>query len=190
MVAKSLFCKKQYSRIISVKMFGPLLIYLSSHLHPKVARFLRGNGDASSALQLLVSCSCTEEAFQMARQTGEMALLGRLLADEDATSLEEMRLVAKHFESEQDAFLAGKFYHLAGDELKAVQLLLKAAAVGHKEALEVAVQAAAASNNVQLSDQVIQFICGDVDGVPKVKIMVEFFKVPRLSLESKTNEMK
>jgi hypothetical protein len=69
-------------------------------------------------LQLLVSCGCTEEAFQMARQTGEMALLGRLLAEEDATSLEEMRQVAKHFESEQDAFLAGKFYHLAGDELK------------------------------------------------------------------------
>jgi WD repeat-containing protein 19 len=104
----------------------------------------------------------------MARQSGEMALLGRLLADEASASPEEMRLIAKHFETEQDAFLAGKFYHMAGDETRAVHLLLKAAAVGHKEALEVAVQAAAASEDTQLSDQVIQFICGDVDGVPKV----------------------
>lgn len=117
----------------------------------------------------------------MAKQTGEMALLGQLLADEDATSLDEMRQVAKHFESEQDAFLAGKFYHLAGDELKAVQLLLKAAAVGHKEALEVAVQAAAASDDIQLSDQVIQFICGDVDGVPKV---INNFKINRFYTET------
>lgn len=150
-------------------------------LLPQVARFLHGTGDASSALKLLVTCSCTEEAFQMAKQTGEMALLGQLLADEDATSLDEMRQVAKHFESEQDAFLAGKFYHLAGDELKAVQLLLKAAAVGHKEALEVAVQAAAASDDIQLSDQVIQFICGDVDGVPKV---INNFKINRFYTET------
>ncbi|XP_065347097.1 WD repeat-containing protein 19 [Cloeon dipterum] len=138
----------------------------------QVARFLRSAGDATSALQLLVWCGCASEAFEFARQAGEMALLGRLLAAEAASDgaapTAQLLEVARHFEAEQDAFMAGKFLHLAGESQRAVQLLLKAAAVGHKEALEVAVEAAAAAQHEpHLADQVIQFICGDLDGVPK-----------------------
>ncbi|XP_059483099.1 WD repeat-containing protein 19 [Neocloeon triangulifer] len=138
----------------------------------QVARFLRSAGDATSALQLLVWCGCASDAFEFARQAGEMALLGRLLASEvaidGAPPQAQLIEVARYFEAEQDAFLAGKFLHLAGESQRAVQLLLKAAAVGHKEALEVAVEAAAAAEHEpHLADQVIQFICGDLDGVPK-----------------------
>jgi hypothetical protein len=49
--------------------------------------------------------------------------------------------------------------------------LLKSAQLSadNKEALQLAVEAAGAAEDQSLADQVIHFVCGDVDGVPKVR---------------------
>ena len=55
---------------------------------------------------------------------------------------------------------------------QAIKLLLKAAQLSadNKEALQLAVEAAGLAEDQTLADQVINFVCGDIDGVPKVCI--------------------
>ena len=63
---------------------------------------------------------------------------------------------------------AGRFYHRAGEHSKALRHLLKQAATSEEaEALSLAIQVVGVSGQSSLARQLIEFLMGEVDGVPK-----------------------
>ncbi|CAG0890762.1 unnamed protein product [Cyprideis torosa] len=132
-----------------------------------VARFFQRMNDFGSAIQFLAISHCNEEAFRLAQQHGKMALYAEIIG-EDATP-QDYTSIAVHFENEKNAFLAGKFRYLAGDHEQAMRHLIRAAQNNSENAdvLNLAVQVAAASGDDYLQRNLIDFLLGDIDGVPK-----------------------
>ncbi|CAG0921516.1 unnamed protein product [Notodromas monacha] len=146
-----------------------------------VAKFFLKLNDFGSAIQFLVLSKCNDEAFRLAQQHNKMELYADIIGD-DATH-EDYASIALHFETTaKNLFLSGKFYFLAGKYEKAMSHLLRHAggtgrtttttsmresAGGEDRALQLAVDVAAASGDDKLSGQLIDFLLGDVDGVPK-----------------------
>ena len=86
-----------------------------------VASFFQKFGDYASAIQFLVMSKCTEEAFHLARMHGLMELYAESLGKE--ANPEEYESVALHFESENNNYLAGKYYMLASSYAEVIFFL-------------------------------------------------------------------
>ncbi len=123
----------------------------------------------------------------MAQQHNKMELYADIIG-EDATP-EDYSSIALHFESSKNPLLAGKFYYLAGKFEKAMGHLLKHAtgkgggrAVGDdEETLQLAVDVAARSGDEKLTGQLIDFLLGDIDGVPKdAKFLFRLYMAKRM----------
>ena len=85
----------------------------------------------------------------------------------DATP-EDNHSIAVYFEGEKNYLQAGRFYHRAGEHSKALRHLLKQAATSEEaEALSLAIQVVGVSGQSGLARQLIEFLMGEVDGVPK-----------------------
>ena len=141
-----------------------------------VARFFLRLGDFNSAIQFLVISKCVDEAFQLAQQHGKMDLFAGVVGD-DATR-EDYNSMALHFEAEKNSLQAGRFFSKAGHHSKALRHLLKAASSssvvagedsggGEAEALNLAVEVVGKAGDPHLSRQLIDFLMGETDGVPK-----------------------
>ncbi|XP_045115021.1 WD repeat-containing protein 19-like isoform X2 [Portunus trituberculatus] len=133
-----------------------------------VAKFFQKLGDYNSAIQFLVLSKCMDEAFQLARTHGKMELYAEILGS-DATP-EDYKSVALHFENERNHFLSGKFYYLAGVYPKAVKHLIRAAqstSTEDSESIQMAIDVVAAADDDGLTRQLIDFLMGEVDGIPK-----------------------
>ena len=74
-----------------------------------------------------------------------------------------------YFEGEKNYLQAGRFFHRAGEDSKALRHLLKQAATSadEGEAISLAIQVVGASGQSNLARQLIEFLMGEVDGVPK-----------------------
>ena len=132
-----------------------------------VARFFIKLGDFSSAIQFLVISHCVDEAFQLAQQHAKMDLFADIVGD-DATP-EDNHSIAVYFEGEKNYLQAGRFYHRAGEHSKALRHLLKVASASQDdgEAINLAIEVVGASGQGHLSRQLIEFLMGENDGVPK-----------------------
>ena len=86
----------------------------------------------------------------------------------DATP-EDNHSIAVYFEGEKNYLQAGRFYHRAGEHSKALRHLLKQAATSSEEgeAISLAIQVVGVSGQSGLARQLIEFLMGEVDGVPK-----------------------
>ncbi|CAG0902490.1 unnamed protein product, partial [Darwinula stevensoni] len=133
----------------------------------KVARFFQKLNDYSSAIQFLVMSQCNEEAFRLAQKYGKMDMYAEIIGSE--ASPEDYKSIGLHFENERNPFLAGRFFHLAGQHERALKHLMRAAQSGAEEAaaLRLAVEVAASSSDESLSNRLVDFLLGDVDQVPK-----------------------
>ena len=132
-----------------------------------VARFFIKLGDFSSAIQFLVISHCVDEAFQLAQQHAKMDLFADIVGD-DATP-EDNHSIAVYFEGEKNYLQAGRFYHRAGEHSKALRHLLKVATTSQDEveAINLAIEVVGSSGQGHLSRQLIEFLMGENDGVPK-----------------------
>nr|XP_053654166.1 WD repeat-containing protein 19-like [Cherax quadricarinatus] len=133
-----------------------------------VAKFFQKLNDYNSAIQFLVLSKCTDEAFQLARTHGKMELYADILGS-DATP-EDYKSVALHFENERNHFLSGKFYYLAGIYPKAVKHLMRASqgsGAEDSESIQLAIDVVAAASDEGLTRQLIDFLMGELDGIPK-----------------------
>ncbi|XP_022236593.1 WD repeat-containing protein 19-like, partial [Limulus polyphemus] len=135
-----------------------------------VARFFQRLNDMTSAIQFLVLSKCHEEAFQLAQSSGKMDIYADVVG-EDA-SQEDYLSIATYYDHEKNHLMAGKFFHLAGQYRKAVKHLLKVSGSDSSQAIQVAIQAVGAANEEQLTRQVIEFLMGETDGVPKVMFVI------------------
>ncbi|XP_073812289.1 intraflagellar transport protein Oseg6 [Musca autumnalis] len=134
-----------------------------------LAKFYQKIGDIDQALQFLVLCGCVEEAFSLAQRHNKLKRHGELLERYENAKSSDYLALAQYFEGEKYTLLAGKYYFLAREFSKALRFLLKASAFSNEEsqALSMAIDCVATSNNEQLSAQLIEFLLGEVDGSPK-----------------------
>ncbi|EDW74804.1 uncharacterized protein Dwil_GK15704 [Drosophila willistoni] len=134
-----------------------------------LAKFYQKIGDIEQALQFLIICGCVEEAFALAQRHNKLRRHGELLERLENVKSADYLALAHYFESEKYTLLAGKYYFLARDFTKALRFLLKASAFSNEEeqALSLAIDCVATSNNEQLASQLIEFLLGELDGAPK-----------------------
>lgn len=134
-----------------------------------LAKFYQSISDYESALQFLILCGCVNEAFQLAQKHNKLRHYGELLEQHDGAKPSEFLVLAQYFENEKYTLLTGKYYFLAKEYGKALKLLIKASTFGNEEqqALSLAIDCVATSNDERLASQLIEFLLGESDGAPK-----------------------
>ncbi|XP_063927605.1 WD repeat-containing protein 19 [Zophobas morio] len=137
-----------------------------------VAKFFQKLNDYTSAIKFLVLSKCNDEAFDLARKHGKMQLYGEILLNTlspDELRPQDFNSVAMHFENERNSLLAGTYWFHAKEYAKAMKHLLKAAKSNSKEneAITAAIDVVASSKDEALSAQLIEFLLGEADGLPK-----------------------
>ena len=134
-----------------------------------LAKFYQNIGDYESALQFLIACGCINEAFTIAHKQNKMRHYGELLEQHDGAKAADFLILAQYFENEKYTLLTGKYYFLAKEYSKALKLLMKASNFGNEEqqALSLAIDCVASSNDDKLAAQLIEFLLGETDGKPK-----------------------
>ncbi|XP_043247202.1 WD repeat-containing protein 19-like isoform X3 [Amphibalanus amphitrite] len=131
-----------------------------------VAKFFMKMGDFASAIQFLVMSKCIEEAFTLAQKHGKMDTFADIIGNDGRP--EDYRSMALHYENSMNYFLAGKFHHLSGDSTKGLKLLLKSAQGAQEaDAIMLAIDVVGEANSEGLAKQLIDFLLGEQDGVPK-----------------------
>ncbi|XP_037297424.1 WD repeat-containing protein 19-like [Manduca sexta] len=134
-----------------------------------VANYFQNSDDPTSAIKFLVMSLCYDDAFNLARKNGKLHLYGEILIQTSQARPEDFKSLALHFEGEKNHLLAGKFYFHAGEHSKAMSHLLKAGGSeeDENEAITVAIDAAAASDDERLTRRLIEFLLGETDGTPR-----------------------
>jgi len=131
-----------------------------------VANFFIKLGDYGSAIQFLVLSNCNDEAFYMAKKHGQMEVYAEIIG-ENASS-DDLMSIALHFENEKDHLMAGKFFARCSKYAKALNHYMRCS-LGEDgdEVLQLAVEAVAAAQDVQLTRILSEYLLGEHDGVPK-----------------------
>ncbi|XP_028834024.1 WD repeat-containing protein 19 isoform X2 [Denticeps clupeoides] len=130
-----------------------------------VARFFLRLNDYGSAIQFLVLSHCSDEAFQLAQQHGQMEVYADIIGS-DATA-EDYQSIALYFEGEKQHLQAGKFFHMCGQYSRALKHFLKCPNSEDSLAIEMAIEAVGKANDEVLTNQLIDYLMGESDGMPK-----------------------
>eukprot|EP00053_Salpingoeca_punica_P013406 m.121269 g.121269 ORF g.121269 m.121269 type:complete len:1367 (-) comp16199_c0_seq2:1475-5575(-) len=129
-----------------------------------VAKFFETMGDFGSAIQFLVMSQCSAEAFKMAQDHNRMDIYAKAVGE--GANLEDLQNIALNFEKQGNTLEAGKFFSKAGEHAKAVKYLLSSQDVSG-ENIEAAIEAVGAAKDPELTKQLIDYLLGEIDGVPK-----------------------
>lgn len=130
-----------------------------------VARFFQRLNDMTSAIQFLVLSKCNEEAFKLAQSTSKMDIYAEVIGDD--ASVDDYISIGTYYENNKNHLMAGKFFMLAGQSKKAVRHLLQVTGRESDEAIQLAIQAVGKAGDEQLTRQVIEYLMGETDGIPK-----------------------
>ncbi|WAQ97925.1 WDR19-like protein [Mya arenaria] len=153
-----------------------------------VAKFFQKLNDYGSAIQFLVMSKCNDEAFQLAQQHNKMEIYADIIGA-DATP-EDYQSIALFFENEKNHFLSGKFFLLSGqynrefngfdasvDNSNEMKMKIKQAMKHflrcdgeNSQAIELAIETVGRANDDQLTHELVNFLMGDTDGVPKIHV--------------------
>lgn len=147
-----------------------------------IAKYFQRRGDTTTAIEFLVLSKCTDDAYNLAKTTNAMDTYADILEDlgdrNAPASAADFRTIAIYYEQQQQdggsskgqhLLKAGKFYVLAKLYKKGVKLLLQAAAAAsaspeeEADALELAIEAAAAARDEQITRLVLDFLMGESD---------------------------
>ncbi|KAK7098094.1 WD repeat-containing protein 19-like [Littorina saxatilis] len=129
-----------------------------------VAKFFQKLNDYASAIQFLVMSHCNDEAFQLAQTHNQMEIYADIIGS-DATP-EDYQSIAVHFENEKNHFMAGKFFLLSEQFVRAMKHFLKCNPEDG-QAIELAIETVGRANDDALTAQLVEFLMGDIDGTPK-----------------------
>ncbi|XP_031991730.1 WD repeat-containing protein 19 isoform X1 [Hylobates moloch] len=131
-----------------------------------VARFFLQLGDYGSAIQFLVMSKCNNEAFTLAQQHNKMEIYADIIGSEDTTN-EDYQSIALYFEGEKRYLQAGKFFLLCGQYSRALKHFLKCPSSEDNVAIEMAIETVGQAKDKLLTNQLIDHLLGENDGVPK-----------------------
>ncbi|KAK6324407.1 hypothetical protein J4Q44_G00037490 [Coregonus suidteri] len=130
-----------------------------------VARFFLRLSDYGSAIQFQVLSHCNDEAFQLAQQHGQMDVYADIISSE--ASQEDYQSIALYFQGENKHLQAGKFFHKCGQYSKALKHFLKCPNTDDNLAIEMAIETVGQANDESLTNQLIDYLMGESDGMPK-----------------------
>lgn len=134
-----------------------------------LSKYFEQHGDYESAIQFLVLCGSINDAFAIAQKHNQIRYYGEVLEHSASAKPSDYLILATHFENEKYTLLAGKYYFLGKEYSKALKHLLKASTFSNEEntALSLAIDCVASANDEKLSNQLIDYLLGETDGVPK-----------------------
>ena len=134
-----------------------------------LSKYFERHGDYESSIQFLVLCGSISEAFSIAQKQNKIRYYGEVLEHSSVAKPSDFLALAQHFENEKYTLLTGKYYFLAKEYSRALKQLLKASSFENEEnvALSLAIDCVASANDEKLSNQLIEFLLGETDGVPK-----------------------
>ncbi|MCJ8749256.1 hypothetical protein PDJAM_G00174210 [Pangasius djambal] len=148
-----------------------------------VARFFLRLNDYGSAIQFLVMSHCSDEAFQLAQQHGQMEVYADIIGSE--ASMEDYQSIALYFEGEKKHLLAGKFFRKCGQYSRALKHFLKCPNTDDNVAIEMAIETVGEAKDQALSNQLIDYLMGESDGIPKdAKYLFRLYMAVKLYRES------
>ncbi|MCI4395062.1 hypothetical protein PGIGA_G00175990 [Pangasianodon gigas] len=148
-----------------------------------VARFFLRLSDYGSAIQFLVMSHCSDEAFQLAQQHGQMEVYADIIGSE--ASMEDYQSIALYFEGEKKHLLAGKFFRKCGQYSRALKHFLKCPNTDDNVAIEMAIETVGEAKDQALSNQLIDYLMGESDGIPKdAKYLFRLYMAVKLYRES------
>jgi len=126
-----------------------------------VADYCQETSDFRGAIEFLLIANKYDDAFRLAQQHGQMEIYTGILGDH--ISAEDSLKVAHYYEKLQDFGKAGKFYSLCGQYSRALKLFFQC---GDRE-IDSAIDVVGRSQDDKLTDQLIDFLVGEKDGIPK-----------------------
>ena len=126
-----------------------------------VAEYCLEVGDTRGAVEFLLVANKSDEAFKIAQSHGIVESYTYILGDHIIA--EDALRVAHYYEKAQDNGKAGKFYALCGQYSRALKLFISC---GDRE-IDAAIEVVGKSQNEGLTHQLIDFLVGEKDGVPK-----------------------
>jgi WD repeat-containing protein 19 len=152
------------------------------------ARYCRNRQDYVSAIEFSLLAGQVEAALTIAQAHGVMDDFARLLGTD--ASAAQYPQVAEHYERAGEVRFAGRMYARAGQNRRAVELLLRGADEDVEEAIEVVGKARSPDLTVLVAD----FLFGETDGKPKDKRFLfklylalgEFAKAGRIATQVAT----
>mmetsp|Transcript_13758 Transcript_13758/g.22763 ORF Transcript_13758/g.22763 Transcript_13758/m.22763 type:complete len:1465 (-) Transcript_13758:1902-6296(-) len=113
------------------------------------------------AIEFLMMANKSEDAFKLAQSHNQVDVYANLLGDNIAG--EDALRVAHYYEKIQDFGQAGKFYALCSQYQRALKLFIQC---GDRE-IDAAIDVVGKSQNEHLTHQLIDFLVGEKDGIPK-----------------------
>ncbi|KAJ3330817.1 WD repeat-containing protein 19 [Blyttiomyces sp. JEL0837] len=148
-----------------------------------VSKFFQGMKDFKSVVEFLLMAGMADEAFELAQQHDVMDHFGELVKN-DATP--EMRTsfyydlfggllnltrnavanIGSYFENKNQLFSAGQYHLRAKNYAKALRMFTRAPVLDGKS-IEMAIEAVGLAKSDALTHELIDYLMGETDGVPK-----------------------
>jgi len=126
-----------------------------------VAKHCQAAGDHRAAIEFLVLAKKTDEAFALATSNNLMDTFTQ--AGQGTFTPEENKKVAMFYEASGDFKNAGDFWFICKDYTKALRLFLQCG----ERAVDQAIEVVGRARSDMLTHQLIDFLMGESDGVPK-----------------------
>lgn len=126
-----------------------------------VARHCVSAGDSRNAIEFFLLAKRAEDAFEAASTNDHMEVFTAALGADGSPS--DYKKVAQYYEERGDPMRAGEFWFLFKDYAKALRLFLQCGERAVRQATEVVGRA----RSDTLTHQLIDFLMGETDGVPK-----------------------
>eukprot|EP00981_Chlorochromonas_danica_P005014 scaffold1001_cov188-Ochromonas_danica.AAC.3 len=126
-----------------------------------VAEYCIEQADHRGAIEFLLMANKSDDAFKLAQANNIMDIYCSFLSN--SISSEDALKVAHYYEKSQDFGRAGRYYSLCGQYQRALRLFLQC---GDRE-IDAAIEVVGKSQNEALTHQLIDFLVGEKDGIPK-----------------------
>ncbi|KRZ78578.1 WD repeat-containing protein 19, partial [Trichinella papuae] len=128
-----------------------------------LSNYFIGRNDYSSAVRLLVLANCFSEALQLAKKKDKMEVFADTIGDDGDEEI--YNTIASYFDHQGKKLLAGKFYMKAEKYHKAFDIFINDQC--DKISIKLAVECAALTRDRTIIDELLQFLTGEKDGIPK-----------------------
>jgi len=126
-----------------------------------VAQHAQAKDDHTAAIEFLVIAKRPAEGFELAAKHDQMEAFTTALNSQGTP--DENRKVAVYYESKGDALRAGEFWFSCKEYSKALRLFLQCG----ERAVDQAIEVVGRARSDMLTHQLIDFLMGETDGVPK-----------------------
>ena len=126
-----------------------------------VAEFCQEGQDFRGAIEFMLLAGKSDEAFRLAQTNQLVEVYADILGD--TIGSEEALQVALYYEKNQDLGKAGRFYSMCNQYSRALKLFIQCA----DREIDAAIEVVGKSQNEALTHELIDFLVGEKDGVPK-----------------------